>query len=357
MALTTVVKSFADLPRLLNLDDLPPGPDDPGDAQPPQECIPDDVIEPAAQSKAPIDLTDLLAELEAASATLAAVARHDEETRAVALRDLERYDAVAATLHQAELVQSQACQLHDRAAHLFAEAFATEAKVAAERVVTLTERSAAVADRLATERRAELEQLAAELDLERLLAERRRQEEVEAARAAEAERAGRLSGALAEASEALQSGRIEEARALAGLVCTEDPDNADAASLITMIAQREMAVKSIAADEALWAVRRDLRRTPAEAVARLEAVDVDGLPSSLAAQVFGEWARAASRLCRERGIAEPLRYAPDPGRGAIVARDAGLGEYVVVTALGMGPAWTVGTVVGERQVRRARPLR
>ena len=238
MALTTVVKSFADLPRLLNLDDLPPGPDDPGDAQPPQECIPDDVIEPAAQSEAPIDLADLLAELEAASATLAAVARHDEETRAVALRDLERYDAVAATLHQAELVQSQACQLHDRAAHLFAEAFATEAKVAAERVVTLTERSAAVADRLATERRAELEQLAAELDLERLLAERRRQEEVEAARAAEAERAGRLSGALAEASEALQSGRIEEARALAGLVCTEDPDNADAASLITMIAQR-----------------------------------------------------------------------------------------------------------------------
>jgi hypothetical protein len=214
-----------------------------------------------------------------------------------------------------------------------------------------------VAARLATERRAELEQLAAELDLERLLAERRRQEEVDAARAAEAERAGRLSGALAEASEALQSGRIEEAKALAGFVCTEDPDNADAASLFTMIAQREMAVKTIAADEALWAVRRDLRRTPAEAVARLEAVDVEGLPSSLAAQVFGEWAPAASRLCRERGIAEPLRYAPDPGRGAIVARDASRGEYVVVTALGMGPAWTVGTVVGERQVRRARPLR
>jgi len=357
MAQTTVVKSFADLPRLLSLDDLPPGPDDPGDAQTPEECIPDDVIGPDAPAEAPIDLADLLAELEAASATLAAVARQDEETRAVAIRDLERYDAIAATLHQAEQVQAQARQLHARAAHLFAEAFATEARVAAERVVILAQRSEAVAGQLAAERRAELELLATELDLERLLTERRRQEEVEAARAAEAERARRLSGALAEASEALQSGRIEEAKALAGFVCTEDPDNADAASLITMIAQREMAVKTIAADEALWAVRRDLRRTPAEAVARLEAVDVEGLPSSLAAQVFGEWARAASRLCRERGIEEPLRYAPDPGRGAIVARDASRGKYVVVTALGMGPAWTVGTVVGERQVRRARALR
>jgi len=357
MAQTTVVKSFADLPRLLSLDDLPPGPDEPGDALPSEESIPVEVIEPATPTEAPIDLADLLADLEAASATLAAVARQDEETRVVALRDLERYDAIAATLHQAEQVQAQACQLHARAAHLAAEAFATEARVAAERVVTLAERSAAVASQLAAERRAELEQLATALDLERLLAERRRQEEVEAARAAEAERAGRLSGALAEASEALQSGRIEEARALAGYVTSEDPDNAELASLIIMIAQREMAVKTIAADEALWAVRRDLRRTPAEAVARLETVDVDGLPSSLAAQVFGEWARAASRLCRERGIAEPLRYAPDPGRGAIVARDASRGEYVVVTALGMGPAWAVGTVIGERQVRRARPLR
>src|SRR5688500_9547375 len=121
MAQTTVVKSFADLPRLLSLDDLPPGPDKPRDAQAPEECIPDKVIEPAAQSEAPIDLADLLAELEAASATLAAVARQDEETRIVALRDLERYDAVAATLHQAEQVQARARELHDRAEHLATE--------------------------------------------------------------------------------------------------------------------------------------------------------------------------------------------------------------------------------------------
>ena len=357
MSQTTVVKSFADLPHLLNLDELPPGPAETVDESPPEACFPDIVVESDAQAESTIDLADLLAELEAASATLAAVARQDEETRALAVRDLERYDILAVTVRQAEQAHERAVVLHSRAEQLAAEAFAPEARVAAQRVALLAARSEAVAARVAGERRAELEQLAAHLDLERLLAERQRQEEVERARAAEADRARRLSGALAEASEALGAGRIEEAKALAGSVCTEDPDNAQAASLMSMIAQREVAVKTIAADEALWAVRRELRRDPAQAVARLESVDIDGLPTPLAAQVFGEWARAGSRLCRERGIVEPLRYAPDPGRGAIVARDGGRSEYVVVSALGMGPAWAVGSVVSERQVRRARPLR
>ena len=357
MSQTTIVKSFADLPQLLNLDDLPTGPAEAGAETSPYELVSDSAIESVAEAETPIDLADLLAELEAASATLAAVARQDEEIRALAVRDLERYDTLAVTVRQAEHAHERASELRRRAEYLSAEAFASEARVAAERVVVLAATSEAVAGRIAAERRAELEQLASQLDLERLLAERQRQEEAERARAAEAERARRLSGALAEASEALGAGRIEEAKALAGSVSREDPDNAEAASLMTIIAQREMAVKTIAADEALWAVRRELRRDPAEAVARLEAVDIDGLPTPLAAQVFGEWARAGSRLCRERGIAEPLRYAPDPGRGAIVARDGGRGEYVVVSALGMGPAWVAGSVVSERQVRRARPLR
>lgn len=90
---------------------------------------------------------------------------------------------------------------------------------------------------------------------------------------------------------------------------------------------------------------------------RLAALDVDGLPDPLSRQVFGEWARACARLCRERGLVEPLRYAPDPGRGAVIARESPDGSYVVVSALGMGPGWQVGSVVAERQVRRARPLR
>jgi hypothetical protein len=319
--------------------------------------MPDSSIEPVAETDATIDLGALLAELEAGSAALAAVARQDAETRSLALRDLERYDALAATLCQAEQARDRARELHDRAQSFADQAFACEARDAAVRVATLAERSLAVAARLASERRDELDRLSAQVDLERLLAERQRQQEAETARAAQAERARRLSGALAEASEALEAGRIEEPKALAGYVSGEVPDNAELASLLTIIPQREMAVKTIAADEALWAVRRELRRDPAEAIARLETLDVDGLPMTLAAQVFGEWARAGSRLCRERGSDEPLRYAPDPGRGAIIARDSNRGEYVVVTALGMGPTWKAGTVVGERQVRRARPLR
>ena len=347
MSKPIVVKSFADLPRLLNLDELPTGPV--------EEIIDGPPAEADTADRAP-DLAELLAELEAASATLAAVARRDEATRALALRDLEQYDALAATLSEAEHARDGARVLRRRAEALANEAFAEEARATAAHVAALATRAEAAAARLAEARRAELEGLAARLDVGRLLAERRREEEAERLRAAEAERAGRLSGALAEALEALRAGRLEEARALAGSVASEDPDNADAASLISMIAQRETAVKSLAAEEALWAVRRELRRSPAEAVARLEQLDVDGLPTPLAAQVFGEWARACARLCRERGLAEPLRYAPDPGRGAVLARESG-GEYVVVSALGMGAAWEAGAVVGERQVRRARPLR
>ena len=58
-----------------------------------------------------------------------------------------------------------------------------------------------------------------------------------------------------------------------------------------------------AAEEALWAARREYRRDPEAAVARLETLDVDGLPEDVARQVFGEWARTCARLCRERGIA------------------------------------------------------
>jgi hypothetical protein len=203
----------------------------------------------------------------------------------------------------------------------------------------------------------EAEQLAAQLDLERLLAERRRQEAAEKAKAAEAERARRLAGALTRARAALEAGRFEEASGLLGSLTNDYPNNSDVASLKTIIAQREMSVKAAAAEEVLWETRRVYRQDPSAAVARLEAVDVDGIPEPLARQVFGEWARACSRFCREQGIAEPLRYAPDPGRGAVIAPAGADGGYVVVSSLGMGAAWLRGSSVSDRQVRRARPLR
>lgn len=344
---TIVLKSFAELANVLDLDARPEAPAE----VVAEESTPVALAEPAA------DLAGLLAELEAASATLASVARQDEETRALALRDLERYDALVAQQREAEQARERALQVRREAEALADDAFAEEARAAARRVAELAARAAAAAAALAEQRRQEAEQLAAQLDLERLLAERRRRAEAEKAKAAEAERARRLTGALARARTALEAGRLEEARAVLGPAANENPDNADVASLMQIIAQRELFVKAEAAEDALWAARREWRRDPAAAVARLEALDIDGLPEELGRQVFGAWAQACARLCRERGLAEPLRYAPDPGRGAVIARERPGEPYVVVSALGMGSGWRPGSAVGERQVARARPLR
>jgi hypothetical protein len=347
MSRSIVLKSFAELANVLDLDTLPDGPADIVT----EETTPTPPAEPAA------DLAGLLAELEAASATLATVARQDQETRTLALRDLAQYDALVAEQCEAEQAHERARQVRQEAEALTADVFAVEARAAAERVAELAGKAESAAAALAEQRRREAERLAAQLDLERLLAARQRQEEAEKAKAAAAERAERLSGALTRAKAALEAGRLEEAQTVLGPVASENPDNADVTSLLKIIAQRARIVNSAAAEDALWAARRELRRDPAAAVARLEAVDVDDLPDPLTRQVFGTWAQACGRLCRERGLAEPLRYAPDPGRGAVLARGGPDAPYMVVSTLGMGAGWQPGSAVGERQVRRARPLR
>jgi hypothetical protein len=258
---------------------------------------------------------------------------------------------------EAEQVRSQAQQVRHEAEALRERAFADEARTEAARIVNITIQAEVAATDAVNYWQGEVERLAARLDLERLLAERHRREEAKKAKAAEADRTRRLAGALARARAALEAGRFEEAKELLGTVGSEHPDNPEITTLKTIIAQRELTVKVNAVEETLWEARRVYRHDAAAAVARLEALDIDELPEPLARQVFGEWARACSRLCRERGIAEPLRYAPDPGRGAVITRDAPDGPYVVLSALGMGPDWQTGSTVSERQVRRARPLR
>jgi hypothetical protein len=310
-----------------------------------------------------LDVAALLARLEEACATLAVIARQDQEARRVALHDLERYDEAVAACDEAAQVRDRAHQVRLDAEAFVAAAFADDARAAAQRVVVLAAETEAEAGRVLEQRRSEADRLIEQHDLARLLAERQREEAAEEARAAATERAGRLSAALAQARAALEAGRCEDAKAVLGPVRTENPDDAECASLMEIIARQASTVKVVAAEEALWLARRQFRHSPYDAVTRLAALDVDGLPTELGSQVFGEWARACFRLCRERGIAAPLRYAPDPGRGAVLARqdsedgEAGHGAYVVVSSLGMGAAWLPGTPVPESQVRRARPLR
>jgi len=348
MSQSITLKSFGELADALGLDPIPE--DNPGDAG-------DQAAAPAATGNPVPDLVDLLTELEVASGSLAAIVRRDQEVRALALQDLERYDSILAKQREAEQAHNHAQRVRHEAEALSERAFAEEARAEATRIGRIAVRAEVAASGAVNHWQARAEELASQLDLERLLEERRRQEQADKAKAAEAERARRLAGALARARGALEAGRCEEAKELLGPVANENPGNPEITTLTTIIAQRELAVKVDAVEATLWEARREYRRDPAIAVAQLEALDVDGLPERLACQVFGEWARACSRLCRERDITEPLRYAPDPGRGAVFTRESPDGAYTVLSALGMGPDWRSGIAVSERQVRRARPLR
>jgi len=348
MSQFTVLTSFAELADALDLDALAPEPIA-------AESVDPVLSEPTTDP--PSDLAALLEELQRAGATLAAITRRDQEARTEALRDLERYEELVARQREAEGARTHAQQVRREAEVLSERAFADEARKEATRIVAIAVQAEIAATDASNYWQGEVERLASQLDLERLLAERRRREETDKAKAAEAERARRLAGALARARGALEAGRFEEAKGLLGPAANENPVNPEITTLTTIMAQRELAVKVDAVEATLWEARREYRRDPAAAVAQLEALDVDGLPESLACQVFGEWARACSRLCRERGIIEPLRYAPDPGPGVVITRESPDGAYTVLSALGMGPDWRAGMAVSERQVRRARPLR
>jgi hypothetical protein len=348
MSQVTVLTSFAELADALNLDALQQDTTIPESVEP---LLPEPTADP------PSDLRALLEELQRAGATLATIARRDQEAQTEALRDLERYDQLVVHQRDAERARDRAQQVRHEAEALSDQAFADEARREAARIVRIAIRAEVAATDAANCWQGDVERLATQLDLERLLAERRRREDTEKAKAAEAERTRRLAGALAGARGALRAGRFEEAKRLLEPVANDYPDNSEITTLETIMAQRELSVKADVVERTVWEARRVYRHDPAAAVTQLESLDIDGLPEPLARQVFGEWARACSRLCRERGFAEPLRYAPDPGRGAVLARESPDRPYVVVSALGMGPDWQTGSAVSERQVRRARPLR
>ena len=303
-----------------------------------------------------LGLEALLVGLEEADAALRDADLRDRQAREAAVRALERYEDCLAGLREAEEACKRASELRARAQGLEQGAFDEGARNVATRVREDASRAEAIARSLVKRRGEAVETLGQGLDLGRLRAERRRLAEEEKARAAAAEMAGRLAGSLSRAREALGMGRFEEARESLGPVLADNSNHPEVASLLEIIAQQESQVKASAAAETLWVARRELRRDPQSAVRLLERLAPDGLPAALSRQVFGEWARACARLCRERGLAEPLRYAPEAGRGAVLAREE-TGAYVVVSALGLDGAWQTGNTASPQQIGRSRPLR
>lgn len=349
--MTIRFKSLDQLDQFLDVAALPAGPAEPA---------PEPSDQRTAEPDALPDLQSLLAEIAAAGSALSDAAAQDAAARATAAQLLDQHDAALAVLHDAEQGHAQARTVREQAEQLLGAAFTEDARVAAAHIVERATQAEQWALALMETRRQEVSTLAERPEIQRLLNERRADAErlAEQQRAAEAEQARRLSDGLAQARAALRAGLFEEAQALVGPLAKEHPTCADVASLQTMILLQEQSVKNDAAATALRSARRIRRTDPAEAARLLEAVDVDGLPDLLARQVFGEWAQCNARRLAERGEeAAPLRYAPDPGRGLVLARES-TGAYVVVSVLGMGPRWQPGQVVADRALlRRARPLR
>src|ERR1700674_395690 len=132
MSHSIVVKSFAELADALAFDDLPGEDEDPSV---------DRLLVPSKPSVDGVALADLLSELEAASLTLATVIRQDQETRTLALRDLEHYDALVAREREAEQIVERARRTRRDAETLVDGAFAEEARAAARHIAEVAARA------------------------------------------------------------------------------------------------------------------------------------------------------------------------------------------------------------------------
>ena len=229
MSQRIVVKSFADLALVLKLEDLAPEPVVETSSPP---------VTTATQEEPP-DLARLLADLEAAGATLAEMTRRDEERRAQARRDLEEYDAVLAAQREAEQARSRAQQVRVQAEALAQTGFTEEVQATAARIAANARQAETAATAMAEQRRAEAERLAGQPDIQRLLNERRQQEQAEQARREEVERARRVSEAVEAGRVALQAGRLAEARAALDAAGSVAPDHPDVQGLRRRFEQRE----------------------------------------------------------------------------------------------------------------------
>ncbi|PZS09575.1 MAG: hypothetical protein DLM70_01410, partial [Chloroflexi bacterium] len=125
MAQSITLTSFGELADALGLDPSPE--DNSGDAD-------EQAVVPAATETRVPDLTDLLTELETAGGSLAAIVRRDQEARAQALQDLERYDSILAKQREAEQVRTRAQQMRHEAEALSERAFTEQGRTEATRI-------------------------------------------------------------------------------------------------------------------------------------------------------------------------------------------------------------------------------
>jgi hypothetical protein len=354
---TITLHSFADLATALDLASLPPGPIDDG-----LDELPQINLLATTQAPSPIvvpDLDLLVAELARVGAALEAAVRADTEAREAVLRELVRYDALLVDRARIERTRAEWVAVREHAEQLVAEAFAEPVRRAA-------------VDHLASARRAELDctdllamydraidDLIAQPNVQQALADRQALEaqRVAAAARAEAERAARHESRLQTARTAQRDGRLEEALELLTALRAEFPEATEIGAALDAVTWQRAHLRHAPAEEAVREVlHRKYRHDPAGALARLTAVELDGVPHELARRLFGLWSNACLQLVQAQGLLDPRRYSPTTSRGVVLARREADLPFEVVSVLGL-PGWQVGTsVTASHILAAARPL-
>jgi len=315
-----VLHSFAELATVLHIDHTSASAVTGGGTQ---TCEGDPPVHEA------IDLDTLLDRLQVARAVLAEAERQDTNARAVAQVQLDAYDAVVARTRAAQDALDQATELRDHAEQVSQHGIEETVRVAARHARDLAAHTADMATVLVTQLQAERDRLSTSSAVQWLLEERRREVEAAHEQAAVAERTRRLVAGLTTVRAVLAAGNLQEAEAMLGHLTKDHPNSADVTSLQVIIRQRTLAVKCAAAAAALRTARRLAHRQPADAVARLDSLDLNGVPEPLLRQIIGVWTSLCARLCQERGLTGYLRYGAARGHGMVITRERDDAPYTV----------------------------
>ncbi len=300
-----------------------------------------------------------LADLKALGVALDARRERDREDRAAALRELAAHDERLATIsaRERERDEVRAARAGFEAAlakpfgdpdWLYDEALRDDySRALAEAIAVET----TLIDQIAALRR-EAEDLAAAPVLARLLAERRRHEEVARAQEDAAEANRRRSRAIASAKQLRDAGSLEEARRALGSVISMFPDDPEARSVIDSIDRAERLVKDAEAGVTLAEARRLRRADPLGATDLLATIDT----ALLSADRMHELAGIAVDIARYRGLENPLFLrGRTPNSLAVIAEERG--RWEVAVAVGQDPELRPGSVVPARLTSAARPVR
>ncbi|MPZ50979.1 MAG: hypothetical protein GEU75_17045 [Dehalococcoidia bacterium] len=317
-----------------------------------------DLISPEDEPTPPIteqvEMTTDLAALAAAASRAAAQLQELVERDAVARREAElaltQHHRLQEEIAQLERITGETESVRSKAEELSNKGFDPACRNTAVEVGTVVKAVASTAEVTLTRLRGEAAILAQREDVARLISEE--QERADAIRREEEARpqAEKLRGRVAEAEALLREGNENEAEELLGQLLTEQPNEPELASRIDNLRRRIWGVKTVRVEDALREARRLHRREPRQALDRLEAVDLTGMPEELVRQVYGCWLDA----CRRLKLDNAVHYSPAFGKGAVLTPDSN-DRLEVVSAIGL-QRWQAGAHFSSSGLRGVRPL-